>query len=131
MEINRARSQTKRQNIVVTEKDIADLEQYETFLKLISSKGQSVDLNFMNESKIKDIPVSAINIFNEELMVCKLEYNYSLVSILTKLTEEYLEPSKIKSFISTEVEWELINEVRLKYPAIKKEYRDNNTRKLF
>jgi hypothetical protein len=121
----------RRNNVVINEKDISDFQQYETFLKLLNDRNHDFDLSYMNEHKIKDVPFAVIQTFNEELMVCKLEYNFSLLTILAKLSEEYMDTSKIKSYISTEVEWELINEVREKYPNIRKEYSDSDTDKLF
>jgi len=113
-------------DVLVNEKTISDLIQYKTFLKLIKMNEYSVDLSFMNEQKVKNISDSIINNFNSALLICKREYNYSLLSILTKLSEEFMDVSKIKRYISIDVKWELIEELRNRYPLLKDEYPDDN-----
>jgi hypothetical protein len=117
--------------MVMTENDLNSFIQYEKFLNLLKDKTYNVDLAYMNEHKIKDVPKNIIDHFNDTLMVCKIEYNYSLLTILTKLSEEFMDTSKIKSYINTDVKWELINEVRERYPKIRNEYPEASTSFLF
>jgi len=117
-------------DVTVNERTISDIIQYKKFLSLIRMQEYLVDLSYMNEHKIKVVSPELIYNFNSALLACKREYNYSLLSILTKLSEEYMDTTKIKRYISTEVKWELIDEVRRKHPSIKEEFPDNDTNDL-
>jgi hypothetical protein len=117
--------------VVMTEGDLNSQVQYEKFLNMLISKNYKVDLAYMNEHKIKEVPRAVIEHFNDTLMSCKYEYSYSILTILVKLSEEFLDASKIKSYINTEVKWEIINEVRDNYPKIRAEYPESSTSFLF
>ncbi len=117
-------------DVTVNEKTISDMIQYKKFLSLIKMKEYEVDLSYMNEHKIKVVSPELIHNFNSALLSCKREYNYSLLSILTKLSEEFMDTTKIKRYISTEVKWELIDEVRHNHPGIKEEFPDNDSNDL-
>jgi hypothetical protein len=117
-------------DVTVNEKTISDIIQYKKFLSLIKMQEYLVDLSYMNEHKIKVVSPELIHNFNSALLSCKREYNYSLLSILTKLSEEFMDTTKIKRYISTEVKWELIDEVRHNHPGIKEEFPDNDNNDL-
>jgi hypothetical protein len=118
-------------DIVTTETDLNNEIQYETFLKLLRTKQFNVDLMFMNENKIKDVPDIMIEHFNDILLMCKYEYDYSLLTILAKISEEFLDTSKIKKYINNSVKWELIDEIRRMHPVIKKMFPESSTNILF
>jgi len=109
-------------DVVINEKRIFDLGQYREFLKLIEDSELDVDLSFMNELNSKEIPTQMVDNFNFALLQCKRKYKYSLLGILTSLSEEFMDISKIKKYINVDVMWELIDELRPRYPGLKYEY---------
>jgi hypothetical protein len=118
-------------NVVMNEKDISDNIEYNMFLNIIHSTEYFVDLPYLSEHKVRDINPNYIANFNAALLTCKRQYKYSLLSILSKISEEYIDSVKIKRYINTEVKWELIDEIRHRYPSIKDEYADTETDLLF
>ena len=104
---------------VVNENDIGNLIQYKQFLNYVNTSELEVDLAYMNECKIKECPWEMIYNFNEALLRCKQFHGYSVLTILSMISQEFIDPSKIKKFINVDVQWELIDEVRKKYPKIK------------
>lgn len=116
-----------RHDAVVNEKRILELGQYKEFLRLLDESNLDVDLSFMNELNKKDIPQQMIENFNFALLECKRNYNFSLVAILAALSEEFMDVSKIKKFIMVDVMWELIHELRHKYPNLQMEFPSEST----
>lgn len=109
-------------NLVMTEDDTMSVSEYEMFLTKFSRYGFSIDFNFMNENKICNIPSNILQAFNECLIEMKIEDNVSLFSILTQLSIHLIEPSKIKSYINSEVKMLLVDELKHSYPKIKQMY---------
>jgi hypothetical protein len=109
------------QDVVMNERDISDLIQYKDFVSLSQSKFYGLDLSFMNNST-DTLPRWMIDNFNACLLELKSVKGYSIVTILSKLSEEYMDLTKIKRFIDIDVLWEIIDEVRDRYPGIKQEY---------
>ena len=101
-----------------------ELDIFFDFLKLKEDFG--IDLSFMGESKIPNINKYAIEHFNEALMRCKIERNISLVSLLTKISDTYMSPSKVKSYINDDVKWEVIEESRKLHKKIRDDYPDTS-----
>ena len=81
-----------------------------------------VDLHFMNEKKISEIPPFVIQSFNECLLDVKLKYSFLIFDILTQLSIYIIEPSKIKSLINDTIKYELIDELKMKHSTIKQMY---------
>jgi hypothetical protein len=120
------------QDVVMNEKDISDIIQYKDFVTLAQSKYYRLDLSFMNNST-EALPRWMVDNFNACLLELKMIKGYSIVTILSKLSEEYMDITKIKRYIDIDVLWEIIDEVRDRYPSIKAEYPEsmNNLDALF
>jgi|WetSurSiteA1Bulk_404760.scaffolds.fasta_scaffold172250_2 hypothetical protein len=115
-------AQLALQHLVMTEDDAFNVSEYELFLNKFREKGFDFDLTFMNENKICDVPHNMIQAFNECLIELKFETDSNIFSILTQLSIHIVDPSKIKSYINSEVKMILIDELKESYPSIKKMY---------
>jgi len=102
----------------------SELEIFFSYLKLEELFG--IDLAYMGESKIPNIDKYAIEHFNDVLMTCKIEKGIALVSLLSKISDIYMSPSKVKAYISDEIKWELIDESRGLYKSINQAYPDSD-----
>jgi len=101
----------------------SELDIFFSYLKLEELFG--IDLAYMGESKIPNIDKYAIEHFNDVLMICKIEKGISLVSLLSKISDIYMSPSKVKAYINDEIKWELIDESRNMYKSINRAYPDS------
>ena len=107
------------------DKKIYNDNELEIFVEMLNLEQLfGIDLAYMGEAKVPDVNKYAIEHFNNTLMRCKLEKNISLISLLSKIADVYMTPNKIKTYINSDVNWELVEECRHKYKTINEEYPD-------
>lgn len=108
------------------DKEIYDDYELETFINMLNLEELfGIDLAYMGEAKIPNINKYAIEHFNNTLMRCKIEKHISLISLLSKISEIYMTPSKIKAYINSDIKWELIDEGKSKYKNIREDFPDS------
>lgn len=101
-------------NILLHEDDISRNILYDKFISIKNDHPvyKDIDFDYFRSAKIKNIGASNIQLLNELFIHCKRIEEIDIFPVLAVLSEKYIEASKLKVLISSELRWIIIEELR-------------------
>lgn len=107
--------------MIETNNEIIDNVDFVRFMEIKNSDEnfKKIDFHYMANSNFSK---SIYTLFNDLLLVVKHKHNLNIFPILVELVKNYMDVSKIKNYINTDVKWLIAEEIKKEYNFIEKEF---------